>query len=48
MNGDLIKVGKLEIRYLLDGSQNGGLGVFKMTTAPKSIWLVSVQRLIRR
>ena len=31
MSGELIKVGQLEIRYLVDGAKKGGLGVFEMT-----------------
>ena len=31
MSGELIKVGQLEIRYLVDGAEQGGLGVFEMT-----------------
>jgi len=31
MNTQSIKVGQLEIRYLLDGSRTGGLGLFEMT-----------------
>src|SRR5262245_14888304 len=27
----LVKVGQIEIRYLVDGAQNGGLGLFEMT-----------------
>jgi quercetin dioxygenase-like cupin family protein len=34
MNGELIKVGQLEIRYLVDGSKAGGLGVFELTVPP--------------
>jgi quercetin dioxygenase-like cupin family protein len=30
MNGQVVKVGQLEIRYLVDGAQTGGLGVFEM------------------
>ena len=31
MNSDVIKVGKIEIHYLVDGAEKGGLGVFEMT-----------------
>ncbi|MEO7760557.1 MAG: cupin domain-containing protein [Casimicrobiaceae bacterium] len=34
MNGDLIQVGKIEIRYLVDGAQSGGLGLFELTVPP--------------
>src|SRR5215813_14226529 len=34
MNGQLVTVGTLEIRYLLDGAQQGGLGVFEMKVPP--------------
>jgi quercetin dioxygenase-like cupin family protein len=34
MDSDLIKVGQLEIRYLVDGSKSGGLGVFELTVPP--------------
>ena len=30
MSGQVIKVGQIEIRYLVDGAQTGGLGVFEM------------------
>jgi quercetin dioxygenase-like cupin family protein len=33
---DLIKVGQLEIRYLIDGTAGGGLGVFELTVPPGS------------
>ncbi len=36
MNGDVIKAGQLEIRYLVDGSKSGGLGVFELTLPPGS------------
>lgn len=32
--GETIKLGQLEVRYLVDGSANGGLGVFELTVAP--------------
>jgi quercetin dioxygenase-like cupin family protein len=32
----LIKVGQLEIRYLIDGAATGGLGVFELTVPPRS------------
>ena len=30
MNGQVVKVGQLEIRYLVEGTREGGLGVFEM------------------
>ena len=30
----VVKVGQIEIRYLLDGAQTGGLGVFEMKVPP--------------
>lgn len=36
MSGDLIHAGQLEIRYLVDGSSTGGLGVFELTVPPGS------------
>ena len=30
MSQQAIKVGQLEIRYLVDGAQSGGLGLFEM------------------
>ena len=30
MNQQVVKVGQLEIRYLVEGAQEGGLGVFEM------------------
>ena len=30
MNQEIVKVGQLEIRYLVDGTQKGGLGLFEM------------------
>jgi quercetin dioxygenase-like cupin family protein len=34
MSGDVIKVGQLEVRYLLDGTASQGLGVFELTVPP--------------
>ena len=34
MSGDLIEIGKLQIRYLVDGAAGGGLGVFELTVSP--------------
>ncbi len=34
MNGRMLKVGQLEIRYLVDGAQDGGLGLFEMKVPP--------------
>lgn len=31
-----INVGQLGIRYLVDGSQNGGMGIFELTVPPAS------------
>jgi quercetin dioxygenase-like cupin family protein len=33
-SNDVIKVGHLEIRYLVDGSESDGLGVFELTVPP--------------
>jgi quercetin dioxygenase-like cupin family protein len=30
MNGRIVNIGQLEIRYLVDGSERGGLGLFEM------------------
>lgn len=30
MSGQIVKVGQMEIRYLVDGAQEGGLGLFEM------------------
>ena len=37
MIGDTIKLGKIEVRYLVDGAEKGGLGVFEMTVPPGAI-----------
>jgi quercetin dioxygenase-like cupin family protein len=34
MSSDVVKVGQLEIRYLVDGSKTGGLGVFELVVPP--------------
>jgi len=34
MSNDVVKVGQLEIRYLVDGSKTGGLGVFELVVPP--------------
>jgi quercetin dioxygenase-like cupin family protein len=34
MSAEVIKAGQLEIRYLVDGSATGGLGVFELTVPP--------------
>ena len=34
MSDEVIKAGQLEIRYLIDGSASGGLGVFELTVPP--------------
>ena len=31
MSRQIVKVGKMEVRYLVDGAQKGGLGLFEMT-----------------
>ena len=36
MSSDPIRAGQLEIRYLVDGSASGGLGVFELTVPPGS------------
>ena len=36
MSDRVVKVGQLEIRYLVDGAQHGGLGVFEMKVPPGS------------
>jgi quercetin dioxygenase-like cupin family protein len=36
MSDRVVKVGQLEIRYLVDGAQTGGLGVFELTIPPGS------------
>lgn len=37
MIGKTFKVGQLEIRYLVEGAQGGGLGMFELTIPPGSI-----------
>ena len=34
MSSEVIKAGQLEIRYLVDGTATGGLGVFELTLPP--------------
>jgi len=34
MSDEVIKAGQLEIRYLVDGTKTGGLGVFELTLPP--------------
>lgn len=34
MSEDVVRVGKLEVRYLVDGAAKGGLGVFELTVPP--------------
>ena len=36
MSHQVVKVGQLEIRYLLDGAHKGGLGLFEMKVPPNS------------
>lgn len=33
---DIIKVGQMSIRYLIDGADTGGMGVFELTIPPGS------------
>jgi quercetin dioxygenase-like cupin family protein len=37
MSGSVVNVGKMEIRYLVDGSKDGGLGVFELTVPPGAV-----------
>jgi len=34
MNQEILNVGQLQIRYLVDGARDGGLGLFEMTVPP--------------
>lgn len=34
MSDEIVKVGQLEIRYLVDGAEKGGLGVFELKIPP--------------
>lgn len=34
MNHQIVKAGQMEIRYLVDGAKNGGLGLFEMKVPP--------------
>jgi len=34
MSNNVVKVGQIEIRYLVDGSEKGGLGVFELAVPP--------------
>ena len=36
MEAEVINVGKIKVRYLVDGAQHGGLGVFELTVPPGS------------
>ena len=36
MQPDVVKVGRLEIRYLIDGAAHAGMGVFELTVPPGS------------
>jgi quercetin dioxygenase-like cupin family protein len=36
MNHETVHVGQLQIRYLVEGSRTGGLGVFEMIVPPKA------------
>src|SRR5262245_46006836 len=37
MTDNFVKVGPLEIRYLVDGSERGGLGVFELEVPPGAL-----------
>jgi uncharacterized cupin superfamily protein len=37
MEAEVIKLGKMEVRYLVDGAKRGGLGVFELTVPPGAI-----------
>jgi len=37
MSDNVVKVGQMEIRYLVDGSEKGGLGVFELEVPPGSL-----------
>ena len=37
MTANVIEIGRLEIRYLVDGATTGGLGVFEMTVPPGAL-----------
>jgi len=34
MGQEVVKIGALEVRYLVDGAEKGGLGVFELTVPP--------------
>lgn len=36
MNNEIVRVGKIEVRYLVDAAESGGLGVFEMEVPPGS------------
>ena len=36
MSGNVVKVGQMEIRYLVDGAEKGGLGLFELKIPPGS------------
>jgi len=36
MSSNVVKVGQMEIRYLVDGAEKGGLGVFELKVPPGS------------
>lgn len=36
MSHQIVKVGQIEIRYLVDGAQSGGLGLFEMKVPPEA------------
>ncbi len=37
MSHEVVRVGQLEIRYLVDGAERGGLGVFEMKVPPGAV-----------
>ena len=34
MGGNVVKIGQMEIRYLVDGAEKGGLGLFELKVPP--------------
>ena len=36
MHREIVRVGQLEIRYLVDGAKDGGLGLFEMRVPPRA------------
>jgi len=37
MSQEILRVGQIEIRYLVDGAESGGLGVFEMKVPPGAL-----------